>query len=104
MWLSRLFILTALIADDHAVFDFDNAVGILGHMHIMGHDNDGMTVAVKLLQQLHHFFAAVTIQRTRRLIGKDHIAAIHQSARHTDPLLLSATELIGFMVKPVAKA
>ncbi len=68
---------------------------------VVGHDDDRVALAVQLLEQRHEIGAAPRIERAGRLVGQDHLAAIHQSAGHADALLLAARQRVGTVAQPV---
>ena len=83
--------------------DFDDPLGVGGHLQIVGDQDQGMPTPVQLLQDRHHFLATAAIQRPGRLIGQDHLAAIHQGPRDADPLLLAAGELSRLVMRPITQ-
>ena len=80
----------AAVGDDFAIADFYHAVGLGGDFRVVGYHNNGMPVVVELVDDFHHVFATVRIQRACWLIGKDDFAAVHQGAGDGYALLLSA--------------
>ena len=78
------------VRDDFAVADFNHAVGLGGDFGVVGYHDDGVPVVVELVDNFHHVFAAVRIQRACGLVGKDDFAAVHQGAGDGNALLLPA--------------
>src|SRR5690606_16488793 len=86
------------VIDDAAIADLDDALCVLGDLHIVRDDDDGVAFGVQLLQDLHHLLAAVRIERAGRLVGQDDFAAVHQRAGDTYPLLLATGQLARAML------
>ena len=80
----------AAVGDDFAVADFNHAVGLGGDFGVVGYHDDGVPVVVELVDNFHHVFAAVRIQRACGLVGKNNFAAVHQGAGDGYALLLPA--------------
>ena len=70
----------------------------------MGHQNDGVTLLVQLLEDGHHLLAAVAVEGAGGLVRQDHLAAIGQRPGYADPLLLAAGELARPVVAAIAQA
>ncbi len=69
------------IRDHPAVAHLDHAAGAGSHVAVMGDDDDRMAKRVQLIQQCQQLLPRAAVQRAGRLIGKDHLAAIHQRPR-----------------------
>src|SRR5690606_39558002 len=94
----------ALVGHDHAVGDLDAASGVLGDLGIVGDHDHRVALLVEPAQQVQHLLAAAAVEGAGRLVGEDHLAAVHQGARDRDPLLLAARELARAVAEPVAEA
>ena len=77
---------------------------MLGHLQVVGDQNDGVAFSAQLIEQIHHLGAAATVERARGFIRQDHLAAVHQRPGDADPLLLPAGELGGSVAHPVAQS
>ena len=94
----------ARIADDQTVLDLDNALGVARDLAVMGDQHDGVAAPMQLCQQRHHLGAAFTVERSGRLVGEDHAAAVHQRAGDGHALLLSAGKLAWAMGETIGEA
>ena len=86
------------IRNNIAVFNLHHPIGLRRDFRIVGHHNNGMTFAVQLADDFDHILAAGRIQRAGRLIGQNHLAAVHQRAGNRHPLLLAAGKFAGFVL------
>ncbi|CAJ1810118.1 hypothetical protein KLNKPBOH_01278 [Aeromonas veronii] len=93
----------AAILFNPTICESDDSVGMAGHVHIVGDQNDGMALSVQLLEDRYHLLAALAIQCACRFIGEDYFAAIGQRPGDTDPLLLTAGELTRGMVAAIGQ-
>lgn len=73
--------------------DLDNAFRLRCHLRIVGDDNHRMPLIAKLMQDRHHLFTGMAVERTGWLIGEDHLPTVHQRAGNTHALLLTAGKL-----------
>lgn len=73
--------------------DLDNAFRLRRHLRIVGDDNHRMPLIAQLMQDRHHLFTGMAVERTGWLIGEDHLSAVHQRAGNTHALLLTAGKL-----------
>ena len=69
----------------------------------MSDNDDRVPLRFQLVQDRHHLFAGMAVQRAGRLIGEDHSPTVHQGAGNTDPLLLAAGQLRRLIVGAIAK-
>ena len=88
----------AAVVDDFAVADFNYAVGVGGNARVVRYHNDGVALAVQIVQDFHHVFAAVSVERAGGFVGQNDFAAVHQGTRNAHPLLLPAGKLAGLVV------
>ena len=91
------------IIHDPPIADFDDALRMLGHGHVMRDQHHSMALGVQLAEDLHHLFAGMRIQRTCGFVGEDHRATIHQRTRNRNALLLAARELAREMLHTLAQ-
>ncbi|MNM69079.1 hypothetical protein D3C81_806650 [compost metagenome] len=83
----------AAVAEDFAVADFDDALGIGRHFRVVSDQNHRVPRRVQLQQDAHDLLAAGRVEGAGRFVGEDHFAAVHQGAGDTHSLLLTAGEL-----------
>ena len=86
------------------VLDLDHAVRFRRDVGVVRDEDDGVALAVQLVQQPHHLGAALAVERAGRLVGEDHAPAVHERARDGDALLLPAGKLRRPVVRPVGEA
>ena len=88
-----------------AVDDVDSAVGELGQFLIVRHDNERLSQFVaEFEEELVQFGFVVGVERTRRLVGENHIGLIHQRPCHGHALLLATAQLVGLVFRTVLKS
>ena len=75
-----------------------------GHLHVVRHHDDGVALGVQLQQNLDHLGAALRVERAGRLVGQQHVAAVHEGARNAHALLLPAGELARLVLQAVGHA
>jgi len=68
----------AFVAGDDAVFDMDNAPGVLGDVGFMGDQHNGIAFAMEVFHPLHDFIAGLRIKVAGRLIGQDKRGIVDQ--------------------------
>ena len=90
--------MAAAVSDDFAVLQFDDALRMLRHFHIVGDDHHGVAALVQLAEDRQHFLAGLGVQRAGRFVRQDNFAAVDQRARDADALLLAAGKLAGLVV------
>ena len=86
------------------VAQLNDAVGVRGHLHVVRHHDDGMALCMQLQQNLDHLGAALRVQRAGRLVGQQHVAAVHEGARNAHALLLPAGQLARLVLQAVGHA
>src|SRR5262249_2369141 len=82
----------------------DPSLRAAGDVGGVGNDDDGTTVAVKVLEQGHDLVAGAAIQRASRLVGQDESRIIYHRTRNDDALLLASRKLIRPMMATVGEA
>ena len=87
-----------VVADDGAVFEFDDTVGVALREIAVVRDDQHQFSFGEFFQGVKHLLARVGVQRARRLVGHDDLRLFHQRARDGDTLLLTARKLVGFAV------
>ena len=98
------FMLLAVLGDDLAVLDFDDAVGVFGDVAVVGDEDDGVAFGVQFAEDFHDFFAAVAVKCASGFVGEDDLSAVHERTGDGDALLLAAGELSGFVFGAFAEA
>lgn len=73
--------------------DLYNPFGLRRYLRIVGNDNHRVALIAQLVQDRHHLFTGMAVERTGWLIGEDHLSAVHQRAGNTHALLLTAGKL-----------
>ncbi|MNW14664.1 hypothetical protein D3C71_2129500 [compost metagenome] len=68
--------MTAAVGDDLTVLQFDDALCVLRHLHIVGDDHDGMATLIKFAEDLQHFLAGTGVQGTGGLIRQDDFSTV----------------------------
>ena len=92
------------VADDPAILDPDDPVGIfLRQLRIVG-DHDHQPVLGYLLQKIHDLHTGVRIQGAGGLVRQQNIRIIHQSPGNSHALHLATGHLVGALMELVAQA
>src|ERR1700692_2498038 len=60
-----------MVAGDDAVADGDDAMGVLGDIGLVGDDDDGVAVGVKLVEESHDLVAGFGVEVSGGLVGED---------------------------------
>ena len=68
----------------------------------VGYHDDGCSLGVQFLQQVHHLFAILGVEVAGRLVGEDQLRSGHDGAGDGHPLLLTAGELLREVLGAVA--
>ncbi len=89
------------VADNLAVAELDDPIGVAGNLAVMGNENNGMAIIMQFFEDLHDLLAAGPVEGSGRFVGEDDVAAVHQGPGDGNPLLLPAGQLAGPMVEPV---
>src|SRR5574343_1230283 len=74
----------------HAVTHQADAVGVRGHVLVVGDQHDGVALLLELLEQRQDLGAGLRIERAGRFVGQDHRRSVDQGAGDGDALLLAA--------------
>ena len=94
----------ARVGNDGAILDLNHAVDLRRDLRIVRHNDDRVALAVELDQQGQQLLAALAIERPRRLVREDYFAAVHESTRHADALLLATRKLRRAVAETLAQA
>ena len=82
----------------------DDPAGLRGHVGLVGDQDDGAARLVQLVEQRQHVCGRHRVEVAGRLVGQDQRRLGDQRPRHRDPLLLTAGQLAGPVLDPVAEA
>ncbi|MNR33119.1 hypothetical protein D3C85_1507640 [compost metagenome] len=78
------------ITDEFAIVDFDDPFCLRRHLRIVGDDNHRMPLIAQLMQDRHHLFARMAVQRSGRFISEQNYGIGDKRSGNGDTLLLSA--------------
>ena len=92
------------IANNPAVLDPDNAVGIFFRQFRVVGDHHHKAVLGNLLQQLHDLHAGFRVQRAGGFVSQQNIRVIDQRTGNGHTLHLAAGHLVGLLMKLIAQA
>ena len=70
--------------------DLNNAFRLRRHLRIVGNDDHRVPLIAKLVEDRHHLFTGMAVERTGWLIGEENLWAPQQGAGDGHPLLLPA--------------
>src|SRR5882762_6487175 len=82
---------------DLAVPDLDGAVGVVGDVLLVRHEDDRVALGVKPLEQTHDLFPGGRVEVPGGLVGEKDGRAHDEGARDGHPLALAARELVGLV-------
>ena len=98
-----LLVARVAVADEHAILNAHDAVGVLlGELRVV-RDHDHQAVARELAQDLHHLDGGLRVERSGRLVGQDDLGVVDDGARDGHALHLTARELVGALVHLLAQ-
>src|SRR5271169_5704879 len=60
-----------LVALDLAVADVNHAIGVIGDVTLVGHEDDGVALLVQLRKEPHDVLARRGVEVARRLVGQE---------------------------------
>ena len=90
---------------DSAIVHFRNAVGVVEHARIVGHDDHGPPRSHGVgREQVHDSLAARVVQRRRRLVTHDESRLVNERTGNGDALLLAAGEGHGQRIEAMLQA
>ena len=78
-----------------AVLQDDLALGLVGDVLLVRHDDHRVAAPVDVLEQRHDLLRGAAVERAGRLVGEDHLGLADQRARDGHALLLAARQLVG---------
>ncbi len=87
-----------------AVAQHDVAAAVLCNLGIVGHEDDGASLAVELLEEHQDFEAGAGIQVTGCLVRQNNGRVVDESARNGYALHLSARHLVALVLQAVGKS
>jgi len=92
---------SAIVPDDAAVLNMDNAVSMLGRRRLVSYKHDGMPFIVQLLDYLHDDLPRLGIEVAGRLVGENNAGPRNQSPGNRHALLFAAGKLARLMISPM---
>ena len=72
-------------------------MSMLGNVHFVRDDDDGIALAVKIFKQVHDLFTGFRIEVTSGFIGQDDRRIVHQCASNSHTLALTTREFVRLM-------
>src|SRR5262249_31982471 len=69
------------VADDDAILEADDALGISGDVGIVGDQHHRHALAMQIDEQLHDLLGGVGVERARRLVGEQEQRLVDDGAR-----------------------
>jgi|GEM_PF-5899945 len=94
----------ACITDDTTVRHHNGTLGIRSDILLMCHHNDGASLLVKSLQNVHDFSRCSGIEISRRFIGENDHRVSDKRSCNGNPLLLTTRKLVRGMVFTLLQA
>src|SRR5690348_5481788 len=92
---SMIMVLASLVSGDDTVLVVNHAVGILGDIVLVSHENDSVALALQPIEQGHNLDAGLGVEVAGGFVREDDGRLVHQSARDGDALSLSTGEFVG---------
>ena len=90
--------LIAPVLHDFAVLEPHDSLTVRGHIRLVRHDDDRLSVAVQLIEQRENLDARLRIEIARRLVGQQDRRIRDQRTRDRHALPLPARKLVGQVV------
>src|SRR5208282_3407025 len=90
-------LLLALVAEDLAILEVNDAVGVLGDIVFVADQHDGVALLVQAVEQGHDLGAGLRVQVAGGLVGQDDGGIVDQRAGDGHTLPLAAGELVGLV-------
>ena len=73
---------------------FNDPLTLLCHLRVVGDDDHRPSLRIKRLEKLHYLGRSLCIERTRRLVGKNHRRLVDYCTGDSHTLLLTTRELV----------
>src|SRR5229473_1973858 len=86
--------LSSFVPIDAAVKDMQNAVGVRGDIWLVGDQDNGVSLAVKLIEEAHYLLRSLGVEVSGRLVGQQYRRIIHESSRDCHALALTTRQLV----------
>ena len=86
------------------VSQLDVAARIVGDVWVVGHEDDGSSLGIELLEEYENLETGSGIEVTRSLIGENHGRVVHQSSGDGHTLHLSTRHLVALVIEALAQA
>src|SRR5689334_8284031 len=78
---------------DASVFDEDGAIGEVGDIALVRHENDGEPLPIDAPKKSHELVRGATVERAGGFVGQKQLRTGYERAGHGDPLSLTAGKL-----------
>ena len=88
----------AFVEFEEAVAEAEDALAVASDVFFVGHDDDGFSGAIEVLEEGHDLFAGFGIEVAGGFVAEDHDGVGDDGAGDGDALLLTAREFVWFMV------
>ena len=92
------------VLDDFAVAEDDFASALVGEDGVMGDHDDGVSLGVEVVEDLHDFAAGGGVEVAGGLVGEEDVGLADEGAGDGDALELAAGELLGVVSEPSAES
>jgi len=92
------------VALDQAVAQAHDTARVARNVFLVGDDDDGVALLVKLLEERHDLLAGAGVEIAGRLVGEDDGGIVDEGTRDGDALALAAGEFVRPVVDAVAEA
>src|SRR5712691_2265502 len=89
-WVLTENLFLSLVALDDSVFDMNHTVSVFGDVVLMGDQNDGVSFAVKTVEQSHDFISSLGVEVASGLVGQNDGGAIDQCPGNRHALTLAS--------------
>src|SRR5487761_2250653 len=90
------------VAEDLAVAEGDASLGEAGHLRVVGDHDDGVAVAVEVLEEVGDDLLVGCVEVSGGFVGEEDGWVVDEGAGDADALLLSAGEFAGEVAGAVA--
>lgn len=89
---------------EEAVFEADDTGAALDHALVMGDEDEGLALAIEVVEEVEDFFAGFGVEVASGFVGEDDERAVGESAGDGNALLLAAGELVGSVIEAVVES
>ncbi len=92
------------VGGDAAVSDVNDALATRGDVGFVGHDEDGLALAVEFGEEVEDFDAGLGVEVSGRLVGEQDGGPLDECPGDGDALALTAGHLVGSVVHSIGEA